>query len=1142
MRFSRLALTISFAAFLCGLSSQSYAGTYTVTNTNDSGAGSLRQAIIDANTAGGANTINFSVGTNQTITLSSALPAITSDLSITGAGSSGLTVSGNNANNVFTVSTLGNSSTIAVTIANMNIDNGKAAGANGGAAGNRDGGGGGGLGAGGGILVLDHANVTVASVTFTGNNATGGNGANGGANSGASGSGGTGGGFNGGSTASGGASGGTGSVGTNGAFGQGGGGGGGGTAGNGAAGGVGGFGAGGGGAGSSSNTGGFVGSNGGGTLGGGGGYGVRNGGGGGGGGGGAAGGAIFANDTSTVTLNNVTMSGNSVTAGSGGAAGAGAGGGGAGTGAGAGLYMRNGATVTGGNFGNQISGSGGFIVDGGTATLGAANNYTGGTTVRNSATLNISADNNLGDTAGNVTFDNGQITLTSNVSSARGIVVNSGGGIFGTNGNTSTLSGNMTGNGVFTKSDSGNLTLSGNNSGHSGGLNIAGGAVLVSSANNIGGGTIFLRNGATLNATSSLTATNTIAVQSTNGAIRVGSGQTATFTGNLTGIGALTESTGGTLALMGDNSGYSGNVTVGASTLMVGTGGLGTGNVLSMSLATLKAGGNFTTARTVSLGDGNTFDTNGNNITLNGQLTGTGVINKNGTGTLLMNATVVSASLGTTYVNAGNLEVGDASHGSVNLPANVIVNSGGTLSGHGSVTGNVTSAGGTVSPGGSVGTLTINGNYNPDASSTLSIEVNPNEASKLIVNGTANLNGRVLALFQPGTYSQSQYVILSANTLNGRFASLALSDAPVGFDTSLNYTPTTVLLGLTPQTSGIMSPDGSVAYNSLDLAHQANKMIMRRIKDLHEEGDDDYKVAAMEPIVVAAAGEGDAMGDLVSGMSRGIQATGGWVRGFGIFLQQDNQGIANGFNARTGGFLAGYDRRVQPNLLLGLAVGYSHSDIDGYNASGTAGVHTPRIELYGASQWRDIALDANLGFAVNKVESDRVASLAGSVAHGSYDERELSGSVQASRKLKADGFNIRPKAGVEYIHLFQDGYTETGSPFGFAIQDTETDSLRPFIGADVTRLYKVGRTLVQPELRFAYRYEVLDVNHHRFGTLLGSSFNLLGVQQARHTLDFGGGATAKISNELDAFADYGAEFNIGSGWEQTLTAGLKYSF
>jgi len=56
-----------------------------VTNTNDSGSGSLRQALLDANAAPGLDTINFSIGTGpQSITPLSSLPEITSPVILDG--------------------------------------------------------------------------------------------------------------------------------------------------------------------------------------------------------------------------------------------------------------------------------------------------------------------------------------------------------------------------------------------------------------------------------------------------------------------------------------------------------------------------------------------------------------------------------------------------------------------------------------------------------------------------------------------------------------------------------------------------------------------------------------------------------------------------------------------------------------------------------------------------------------------------------------------------------------------------------------------------------------------------------------------------------------------------------------------------
>lgn len=75
------------------LSCSAFAGTFTVSNTNNTGAGSLRQAIINANAAGaGPHAITFT--TSGTIVLSSVLPAINvSGVTLDGGGN--IAISGN---------------------------------------------------------------------------------------------------------------------------------------------------------------------------------------------------------------------------------------------------------------------------------------------------------------------------------------------------------------------------------------------------------------------------------------------------------------------------------------------------------------------------------------------------------------------------------------------------------------------------------------------------------------------------------------------------------------------------------------------------------------------------------------------------------------------------------------------------------------------------------------------------------------------------------------------------------------------------------------------------------------------------------------------------------------------------------------
>jgi outer membrane autotransporter protein len=800
------------------IGSPAEASTYTVINTNSSGAGSLEAAITSANTAGGSNTIAFSnTLANQTITLSGALSPITSNITIDGSGASNLTISGANAYQIFQVGTAGSSTALTVAIDNVNLVNGKAVGAAGGSAGNTVGGGGaggGGLGAGGAIAVLSgNSSVTVSNVAFNGNNATGGAG---GSLGGASTTGGTGGGVNGSAGASGGSSGVAGSAGTT--TGQGGGGGGGNnTSAHGGAGALGGGGGGGGGGA------GYTGGGSGGTDAGGGGYGTAGSVGGGGGGGAGLGGAVFVASTSTVTFNNVssgTTTANTVTGGAGGTANPpSATNGGGGAGAGAAVYMQSGATFSGtGTIANDIAGTGGATVNSaGNVTFTAANTYAGGTTITGNSTLNLSGSGSLL-SAGAVTVNTGSTFNIATASSAETIGDLSGGGAVALGGqgltagtaNNTTYSGVMSGTGSFTKAGSGTLTFSGSNT-YSGGTTISAGTLQLGANNGAGTGPLAVTG--TLNmagfnqTTTSLSGAGTIALGS--GVLTASAGS---FSGAIGGTGGIAKTGAGTLNISNANNAYSGGTTVSGGTLTIaannaaGTGPLAVASGATFSQATFnQTVAGLSGAGTVTSTGG--MLTNTGSGTFTGTVTSTATLNQSGTGAQVLDGNETFAS---TTVSAGTLEVGDINNTSASLTSPVTVSSGGTLMGHGSITGNLTSSGGTVQPGGTIGTLTINGNYTQNASSNLAIELNPTTSSVLRVNGSASLAGMLTLMpdtgsaYPTGAYTiGKQYQILTAsNGVTGTFGTVMSSDPIIVF--SEIYTPTAVDVTIT----GFVNPGG----------------------------------------------------------------------------------------------------------------------------------------------------------------------------------------------------------------------------------------------------------------------------------------------------------------------------------------------
>jgi hypothetical protein len=127
---------------LCLIAPSTQAATITVTSTNDSGAGSLRQAIADANDG---DTIDF--GVTGTITLTTDWLLVEKSITISGPGSNNLALDSNHARRAFYI---GWGRT--VTISGLAIINGYAVD--------------------GGAIWNNHGTLTINSCTFSGNSAT----------------------------------------------------------------------------------------------------------------------------------------------------------------------------------------------------------------------------------------------------------------------------------------------------------------------------------------------------------------------------------------------------------------------------------------------------------------------------------------------------------------------------------------------------------------------------------------------------------------------------------------------------------------------------------------------------------------------------------------------------------------------------------------------------------------------------------------------------------------------------------------------------------------------------------------------------------------------------------------------------------
>lgn len=115
------------ACLMLAVASPVIAATFTVSNTADSGPGSLRDAIAAAQQATGPNVIEFDRHVRGTIVLTSGAIVISQDLTINGPGAHRLSISGNNADRVFDMEgNIPQGTGIAVSISGLKIKHGLA--------------------------------------------------------------------------------------------------------------------------------------------------------------------------------------------------------------------------------------------------------------------------------------------------------------------------------------------------------------------------------------------------------------------------------------------------------------------------------------------------------------------------------------------------------------------------------------------------------------------------------------------------------------------------------------------------------------------------------------------------------------------------------------------------------------------------------------------------------------------------------------------------------------------------------------------------------------------------------------------------------------------------------------------------------
>jgi uncharacterized protein with beta-barrel porin domain len=453
----------------------------------------------------------------------------------------------------------------------------------------------------------------------------------------------------------------------------------------------------------------------------------------------------------------------------------------------------------------------------------------------------------------------------------------------------------------------------------------------------------------------------------------------------------------------------------------------------------------------------------------------------------------------TTTVQSGTLRV----NGQLTSPA-VGVQSGGTLTGNGTVVGNVTN-----NTGGNLrvdsGTLAFNGNYIHQSGAFFTVGVTPSSNGVLAITGaghTATINGgTVRVMAGVGSYAPStQYTILTttggrSGTFSGATSNFAFLDPSLTYDannvylTLLRNSIDFAAVGITPSQ---ISAGGGLA--ALGMANPIVGAALLLTPDQARAAFDSVSGEIHPSLHSLMLDESSLIRDAILGRQRqdsaqastGAQATGfanedeaalayakkartartgptwpvkaqppviapvyaAWVQGYGNWTRLNGDGNAATLRATNGGAIGGLDVTLNQNWRLGIATGGGRTDarVDARTSSAT--IDTFHLAAYGGGRIGDIAVRTGAAYSHHDISTTRTIAFPGfaDTTTASYGASTSQIFGEAAYGVVRGLVNAEAFANLAYASVRSDGFTESGGPAALRAAQATTSATYSTLG------------------------------------------------------------------------------------------------
>jgi len=286
----------------------------------------------------------------------------------------------------------------------------------------------------------------------------------------------------------------------------------------------------------------------------------------------------------------------------------------------------------------------------------------------------------------------------------------------------------------------------------------------------------------------------------------------------------------------------------------------------------------------------------------------------------------------------------------------------------------------------------------------------------------------------------------------------------------------------------------------------------------------------------------------------GYRGIGIWGRGVGEFGSQGSSGDRTGFGYNTGGFVGGVDWQPRPDVILGFGAAYLGTALNWDQSGGNAQVNYGKFGLYGSyftPRWfMDGVFSGGVDWAgANRniliVSDSGLMPMVNRQAASSQTGHDFTAQWRSGVNFSLRNWCLTPMAGLAYIYLHQNPFTETGADdLDLSVRANEAQTLRSTLGTRLARTFAAPAGYqITPEVQVGWAHDFALDNRVINASLseLGGAFATNGFNGDTDSLLVGAGVTAQLTSGLALTGRYNAE--IGRSFtSHMVNLGVRYDF